>query len=166
MNRKGFLGDTATIVVVLFMLAMVGVVMTLVLNAFLAAFENDSSIPEEALNIITTGATEYPGIIDFWFVLFLVGLPLGSAILAYFNDIHPLYFWCSLLLVVLDVMFGATLSELWSAFRVDETLAVGVAGMPMTDYILQNYAIYVLFVFVIIAMGTFVKLRQGGGYYS
>lgn len=166
MNRKGFLGDASTIIVVLFMLAMTGVVMTLVLMAFKTAFENDTSIPTEALNIISTGADQYPGVIDFWFMLFLVGLPLGSAILAYFNDIHPLYYWCSLLLVIMVVLLGAALSELWMEFRADETLAVGVAGMPMSDFVLQHFGMYSFFVFIIIAAGTFIKLRQGGGYYS
>ena len=166
MNRRGFLGDASLIIVVLFMLAMVGVVMSLVLSAFYNALSEDTSIPSEAISIIQTGAEQYPGVIDFWFVLFLVGLPLGSAILAYFNDIHPLYFWCSLFLVILVVLLGAALSELWMDFRSDETLAVAVANMPMSDFILQHYAMYAFFVFVLIAMGTFIKLRQGGGYYS
>jgi len=166
MNRRGFMGDASVIILVLFLLAMVGVVMTIVLNTFSEELSSDSSIPQEAINIIQTGASEYPGIIDFWFVLFLVGFPLGSAILAYFNDIHPLYFWCSLFLVIMVVLLGAALSEFWNELRSDETLAVAVAAMPMTDYILQNYAMYALFIFIIIAMGTFVKLRQGGGFYS
>lgn len=166
MNKKGFIGDVFPILMMLFLLAFIGVLMTMILGVFKDAIVNDATMPAEAQSIITNGEEGYPKAIDFWFVLFMVGLPLAASIMAYFNNIHPLFFWASLLLVVVIVLLGASLAELWGQLRSDADLSVAVERFPMSDYILQHYGLYSLFAFVTIAFGTFVKLRGGGGFYS
>jgi hypothetical protein len=84
---------------------------------------------------------------------------LISAIFAYFNNIHPLFFWASLLLVILMVFAGAAYQELWGALRDDADLSTQMDRLPITNLVLTNYGFYSFLVFLIIAAGTFIKLR-------
>lgn len=164
LGKRGNVLDSITILVGLFVAVLCMVIMGVVINVTATALNADSTLPPEAQSIITHVDNRFLPLMDFWAVLFLVGLPLISAVLAYFNNIHPLFYWISIIFVILAVLWGASLSELWGEVSEDSTLQTSITQMPMADYILQNYGWYSMFVFVIIASGTFIKLRQGGGF--
>lgn len=159
MNNKGSVMDAAPILWFLFFAAFTALCMLLIVNTVNDDFQLDDSIPQTAKDIISSGATQAPKIYDFWFTLLFVGLPLISAVFAYFNNIHPLFFWISLIFVVVVIFVGAGISQLWSELIDDSLLSTQADLMPMTNFILSNFGFYSFFVFIVIASGTFVKLR-------
>lgn len=164
MNRRASVSDALPIMWVLFGMAMTGLVMGIVVGVVNTDFQADASVPTVAKTIMQTGATQFPLVMDIWFILFFIGLPLISAVLAYFDNVHPLFMWLSFLLVFVVVIVGAGIAQLWEALMEDTVLSTQAALMPITDYILSNFGLYSLFIFVIIAMGTFVKLRGRDAY--
>lgn len=163
MNKRGNVLDAYTIIVVLFSMVFTMIVLGVVINATANSLNADDDIPTEAKTIITHVDDRFLPMMDFWGVLFLVGFPLISAIFAYFNNIHPLFFWASLGFVILIVLMGASINVFWEELSQDSLILQSIDQMPMTDFVFSNYGLYSFFVFVIVASGTFVKLRQTGG---
>lgn len=159
MRKNGNVAEATGIIVFLFIFAMSALLFTLLMSVLNQSFADDPSIDQRYKDMFSNVESQFPGVLDFWFVLFFIGLPLVSAALAYFNYIHPVFFWVSLLLVVIVVIQGASLAELWSALGEDAVLAEQQVRLPMMNYILNNYGLYSFFIFIIIAGGTFVKLR-------
>jgi len=167
MNKKANVMDALPIIAILLGIVLFGTIISIIVSAVNTEFQADASIGTEAKGIIQTGATEFPKIMDIWFMLFLIGLPLISAIFAYFNNIHPLFFWLSLPLVVLIVLIGGAINVLYDELAADSLLGAAMSASPMTSYVMGNFGIYAFFVVLIITSGTFVKLRanRSGGFY-
>jgi hypothetical protein len=159
MNQRGNVNDVFIILFIAFGIGVFSVIMLLLVSSFKDALLADDSIPIEARNIVESGESQLPGIFDWFFAIMFIGLPLISAIFAYFNNIHPLFFWASLLLVILMVFAGAAYQELWGALRDDADLSTQMDRLPITNLVLTNYGFYSFLVFLIIAAGTFIKLR-------
>lgn len=160
MNRRGNVMDAIPILGQLLIFAMVAVLLVLILNQYNSAIQG-SDVGDVAKTLLSNGATQVPQIFDFWFILLFVGLPLISAVLAYFNNIHPFFFWMSILLSFAIIICGKIFEIVWQAFTSDATIASVASSMPMTNAILTNYGFYSFFVFIVIALGTFIKLRGG-----
>ena len=166
MNKRASVYDAIPITMSLFMMGLTAVIIVLIMNVVNADFAADTTISPYAQSIMNTGATQAPATFDLMFIMFFVGLPMISAVFAYFNNIHPLFFWASLLMVIIIVIVGAGLSQFWSDINSDALLSSQAALMPMMNFILSHYAIYSFFVFVIIAAGSFIKLRGGNSNYG
>ena len=56
-------------------------------------------------------------------------------------------------------------ADIWVDMSDTPALAASALELPITDYVLSNYSFYIMFIFVISALGTYVKLgtSQGGG---
>lgn len=166
MNRRGNVFDAIPILRSLFFIILVAMGMWLFIDEFNTDIQNDPSINQYAKNASSNIQSQYPSVIDFWFIVLFVCLPLVSAVLAYFNNIHPLFFWVSLIAVLFILLWGAMYQEFWGAITEDSLLGTVALSFPMANFILSNYAFYSFIVFIIIAWGTFVKLRgrQNYGY--
>lgn len=161
-TRRGNVSESIGIITFLFILGITSIVGVFFMNALNTAIQDDTTIGSDQKNMMATAAAAYPGVIQFWFILFFVGLPLISAALAYFNYVHPVFFWISLLLVFFAVLVGSGLSELWASLADDADFGSVQAQMPIMNYVLSNYGLYSFFIFVVISAGTFVKLRGRG----
>lgn len=166
MNQKASVYDVIPIIMMMFGMAFAAVIVVTMMNLVNTDFAADTTISPVAQHIMATGASQAPGTFDLIFVMLFVGLPMISAVFAYFNNIHPLFFWASLGIVLLIVMVGAGLAQLWADINTDTLLASQAALMPMMNFILSHYGLYSFFVFVIIAAGSFVKLRGGNSTYG
>lgn len=163
MNKKGNVLDGYTIIIALFSMVVTMLIMGITINIVSTALNADPDVNTEAKSIITHVDNRFLPVMDFWAILFLVGFPLISAIFAYFNNIHPLFFWASLGFIILIVLMGASLQVFWDELAEDALIKTSIDSMPMANYIFSHYGIYSFFVFVVVAAGTFIKLRQGGG---
>lgn len=158
MNRTGSVIDAAYLLpgfLIFGLIAIVGLLLVTNLNAAFAPLAGEFPA---AAHIMDTAATQYPDMMDFWFVMLFIGAPLVAAVLAYFNNIHPFFFWISLLFTLFLVIFGKALQMVWESVLSDATLEAAATAMPMMNYILTNYGFYSFIVVVLITIGTFIKL--------
>lgn len=160
MNRRGNLGDGAYIGVELFGLA-IGILVTLLVINEVGIAVNAVPGATVAQGIMTDAVTVWPQIFDLWFASFFIGAPLVSAALAYFNNIPPLFFFLSIGYSMFQVVLGKALELAYENLVSTGDLAIIAQSIPMTNYILSNYALYAYLVIVIIAVGTFAKLGVG-----
>lgn len=160
MNKKGNVYDAFIILGMMFFIGIVSILMLLLVGTVKDALVADDSVPQVAKDIVVNGEGQLPGIYDWFFALFFIGLPIVSAIFAYFNNIHPLFFWASMLVVIVVVLVGAGYQVFWEELATDSELYAQMIRLPITNLVMTNYGMYSLLVFVIIAAGTFIKLRD------
>lgn len=169
MNSRGNMYDALPILGVMFTIAIMSVLMLFLVGTFKDELVADESIPQVAQDIVVKGESQLPGIYDWFFALFFIGLPVISAIFAYFNNIHPLFFWASIALVILVVLMGGAFQVFWEELSGDDDLNTQMQRLPITNLVMNNYGVYAFLTFIIIAAGTFIKLRnrplmERGGY--
>ena len=87
-----------------------------------------------------------------------------SMLLAFFNNIHPLFFWASLGLTMLMVIIGSAFGDSFTSIANDTSFLGVTAQMPYSTIIFSHFGMYSLFVVLVIAAGVFVKSRSQAGY--
>lgn len=160
MNQRGSVVDSVYTVTGLFVFAIVAVCAAIFMSVTNDAIQG---IPGTytAKTIMQDGADQFPGLLNLWFMTLFIGLPLASAVLAYLNNVHPFFFWLSLGFSFFTIILGKALEIAWNDFIADATILNYAETMPVMNFVLTHYGTYSFLVFIIIAVGTFVKL--GGG---
>ena len=159
MNKKGFIGDVPTTMIYTFIGAVTFLIVLTILSIFNSSFQADSNIPQAAKNISSLGITEYSNLGDGFMALILIGIPLIAAGLIYYLDSESIFFWILGSLLAVFVIGGAVFGWLWEKFTTNTILETYVTQMPITNYVLSNFAMYSLFITVILMAGLFFKWR-------
>lgn len=162
MNKKGNLTDVPVIIFMLFFIGIFAIVVLKVFTSYSDALANDTNIRTETRTSMAQASSVLPSIFDFLFMIMFIGLPLSSAFLAYFNNISPVLFYASLALVIMFVLVGASVQQVYENANTNTHFANITSQMPMMNYVFNHFALYTFFVFVIIALATFVRIRQDG----
>lgn len=152
------LHDSVYIIVSLFAIALVSIVAIMAYSTFNTAIQA-SDVNTIGKTATSDFNTSFPRGLDWIVMLLLVGLPLVSFGLAFFNNISPVFFWMSLGVIYLVVLVGYGFSDGWAAFISDGAVLAQAIRMPMTNYVMSNFWQYSIFVFLVTAIGTYVKLR-------
>ena len=161
MNNRGNIFDAFTIMIIVFMIGLM-----VVIGIYLATRVNsaiqDSGVSDSTKTMTGSITDDLPGAVDFVVIMILFGLPLVSVILAYFNNIHPVFFYIGIAVLILIVLCGYAYQQLWVKFTAGD-LSVTSSSIPMTNFILSHFGIYSLFVGIAILYGLYVKNSQSGG---
>lgn len=161
MNKKGFVMDAIPIIATVFGVAILCIVALSFFSALSDGLnQNTDPVTERGRSIATSVNTDIDWVLDFILAMLLIALPVGSMILAFFNNIPPFFFFASLGVILLIVVFGAALAEGWENSNKDNNFFTQSQRMPITDFIMINYAMYSLFVITIILGGTYIKIRN------
>lgn len=160
--RQGNIFDVFFILIVGFLLATMVVIGVFLSNTVNTALQNSTIAPEakEATQNITD---DLPGAADFVLIIILFGLPMMTVVLSFFNDIHPLFFYVSIAVLILIVMAGYAYKILWESLT-STSLGATASSLPMTNFVLSNYGLYSLLVGVMVIIGLYVKLQGQPGY--
>lgn len=160
MNKKAFIGDIFSVILLLFGTAVIFILMYFLLSKINTPLQASGDIPTESKTIMSSGLAKYPTTFDSLFALFMIGLPLVSAFLAYMLDIDSIFFWLIILMIAVIIIFGAILSNIYDVIMTSDVDLNALRGsFPIINLVMTNYAIYALFVTVIILGGILFKRR-------
>jgi hypothetical protein len=159
--------DAIPVVIGLFIAGIMIVIAMFIMSGINEAVQAiDSPEAARAKTIATDTNDALPWVLDFFFLMLLITMPLASMILAFLNNIPPFFFWASIGVMLLVILLGGAFGEAWASATTDTLVQAQVSRIPMTNYVLNNFGIYSLFVITIIAAGVFIKTRSQGGYYQ
>lgn len=158
--------DTMLVVMVVMVVAITAISLGIASNAINDAFQTDNNIPTVAKTSMGNMSSNWGGVFDWIIAAIIIGMPLVSMGLAYFNNVPSIFFWLTIPLLLLMVFVGWGIAASWSTVLVDggTFAAYAVSDMPITNFILSNFGYYAVLIVLIIAFGTYVKLGQGGAY--
>lgn len=169
MNKKGNILDVLTILLVVSLLA-AGMFLFVYVQKNISSAINTSLTgnPDAttALAMNTSVDNSFAWTIDFFVVMVMFGLPLLAMILAFFNNIHPFFFFASIGFSMLIVVVATWFSQGWSQFLASSDLSSMVYFMPMTNWVMSNFVVYAVFAILMLVFGVFVKSKSNQGYYQ
>ena len=158
--------DSVLIAVFVFVAAIAAVPVLMVMSEFNTAIQ-DSDLNTEGKDNIASTASALPRVFDWMFALFAVGLPLVTMGLAYTTRVPSAFFWLSIGFLLLLVFVASGLQEGYESLAADAGTASTISTIPITNWVMTNLLSYSIFVFFMIAWGTYIKFgrNSGGGYY-
>lgn len=161
MNNHGSIIDIITIIIVGFVMAIIGVILVTFVTVVNDALQADDNIPTQAKYFSDTASDDYPGMVDAIIIIMLFGLPVVSAIFAYFLDFSSILLWAIIIIMMLFIIIGAVFSNAWESATEGSSLESAANQLTMTNYVLNHYALYVLFAFLVVIAGMFFRVRSG-----
>lgn len=160
------LNDSLFIVMILFGFMLVAGILGYTINEFNTHIQGED-VSSRAKTDIAALDNSWGGAMDWLFLALLIGLPLASMGLAYFNAVPSVFFYMTLAVLLLMVFVGWGLQDGYTELQGTGGALAGYiqAEMPITNFIMTNFGIYSLLVVLIIGYGTYVKsTRTQGGY--
>jgi hypothetical protein len=166
-DKKGFLFDAIPIIFGLFIAAIFIVVALILVGKINDGVQEITSPDATRAKAITSDInSDIDWVLDFFFVMLLVAMPLGAMVLAFLNNIPPFFFWVSIGVMLTAIYFGGALGSALEVFAEDTLIGDHLSRVPMTKFVINNFGMYALFVTVIVAAGVFIKTRSQMGYYQ
>jgi hypothetical protein len=160
MNNKGNIFDVFLILGIGFM-----IMLCVVVGIYLAGKVNtaiqDAGVSDDAKTMVSNINNDLPSTVDFIVLIILIIMPIVSAILAFFNNIHPLFFFVGIGMMLLIVLAGAAYKEVWEDTTAGE-LSATAQSMPMTNFVLNHFGVYSLLCGIIVLYGLYSKITSGG----
>lgn len=161
MNRRGNVFDSIGIIVTIFSVAILCLIGVLFVQNVYNGIVGTPDLPPTATNMITDMNNDTGWVLDFFVAMMFLAMPIASMLLAFFNSIHPLFFWASIGVTMLVVIIGAAFGDAFVSFMNADTMLSAAAEMPITTTIFSHFGMYSFFVVLVIAAGVFVKARGG-----
>jgi len=127
-------------VIALFGLAVVAVVMQTLVIGVNDAF-TEQEVAEEAQSITQQAVDMHSSVYDWLALCMYLGLAGAAVTAAYLSPNSKLMGFLSFLVVIAMLAVPMAFSEAWAVFSDSETIRSTVATMPVTDFILSNYAL-------------------------
>ena len=162
-GRRGNIMDMFTILFILACALVVMVVFVAFINGFNTSVQADTSIGSSGKTFMSNIQSQNGWSLDFIFVMALINLPLVSAVLAYFNNIPPFFFWGSIGVLMLVILMANVVGDLYTNVANVNGLSTVTSSLPMTNFIMSHFVIYGFLCSVLILFGVFLK-PQGARY--
>lgn len=159
-HKKGnILLEGITIIIVLFVLALVVIAGTNVYSSINNELQDDNQLSDDAKVMLEKSSTDYPTLFDGIFIFILVGLWITSVAFAYFIDTSPVFFVVSIILLVVVIVVSAIVSNTYQELAVEDGLDGAPVSMPMTYFIMSHLVETLLVITFSIAIALFAKTR-------
>lgn len=160
--------DTLVVIggIVLFaFLVVIGVlVVTQIGDAIKPAFSSQSRVGD----MVDSYTDGLPKLFDWLFTIVFIALPLIGFGLGVMVRVSPVWYWVYVALALPVLFFGVFLRDLWEVFTTPTVIGDAASTLPVLDFIMSHYVLYSAFVFFVLGVGTYVKLRGlevfGGGF--
>jgi len=155
-------GDSITAVLILGAVAVIGLLLTLIITPINVAFQG-ADIAPVGKQVVGDWDRQIPAVFDWLAVIVFIGMPLLAFGLAFATSTIPSYwFWIAVALIFVFTSFGFVVEDVWASVTSTQTLSDAASRLPFLNFILSNYNFYFLFVWLVIAGGTYI--RFGGGF--
>lgn len=163
MNRRGNVFDVILILGIVFLAVIMSVVGIKFMNTFTQAINSTTSSNFDTAKTATQNFNnDVPSTLDFILLMIAIGFPLASMVLAFFNNIHPLFFYATTGVVIFIVLVGGAYGTLYEKFAATSIGQEGAVSLPMMNFIMSHFGLYAILTSVIVLFGTYVKIRSAG----
>jgi hypothetical protein len=161
-DNKGSVADMVMIMVIIFMVAMSGLIGLTVLSSFNTALANTTMGNNSLVMNVTTDVQNTYGVLDSSFPLLFIGANMVVLFLSYMARSHPILMIFIIFLLVFMVLFAAILSDTYYALSINAQLHTAATQMTMTQYVMNNLPLFQL-IFGFVDMIVMISLVGKGG---
>jgi len=157
MNKKGDIGEGVFLIIGLFILGLIFVFSYLIFSNINTAFQESSTVSDEAKTMTNNVMGRYATIFDNAFAFIMIGLFAGVLILAWFIRSHPALFWLMVPILAIIIFFGAIYANIFVEFTDMPDVATAAAEFPITTFIFNNFVYVVTAMVLLISLALFAK---------
>lgn len=157
-----FFEDQLLIIGLLFMVflgAIIGIVIVTQINS---GFQS-ALVDSQAKTIVGSWDNQIPSILDWIFGLAFIGLPIIAMGLAFVNHIPSFFFWLASLLSFVMSIIGFAVQLLHEQMVSSQLFLDAASRIPVINFFMENMGYYIIVVWLMLALGTYVKTSQTQG---
>lgn len=168
-NKKGDIESLIYVVVILFAIGFILIFVNTLNHKISVATENiftnsssmqNSSAIESIQKIRSVDDMAW----DYAFLAIYIAVILGLGMTAYATRINIAFFWIYIIMSLVVLMLGVSLSNAWQTAVQNEQLTETVARFPITNFLLGSYApIAVTGLILVTALLLFAKPQDSAG---
>lgn len=159
MNRRGYIGNIAFVIAILFVLAITVFVMSKIFNSYNTQWQANPSIDNDSKELVQSNVDRYAPVWDgtfiFVFVLLAVFIVLSVSSLAS----RPEFFFVVVILLVFVVGGAGLVSNAFTSVSNSTEFTNQTEDFTYTNFIMNNLATLTLLLGVILVIGLFMRVR-------
>jgi len=156
--------DGITIVLVLFMFAIMIIIGRFMSNELQADFNSTEDMSSYSINLTKENADIYTPLFDNIFLLIMALLIMFVVISVFMIDTHPVFFWISILLLIFVLVVSALLANVYDDLLIDDPdLAVFAGQFRFIEFIMTHLLGISIGIVFLVLIALYAKLRGFGG---
>ena len=159
MNKKGIQTDLLFVVGGLFILALVMFFTFHIFETVKVAL-NETAVNQTRVDAIFDYTTTTTKIFDFIFPAVLTGLMLFMVVSAFFIDTHPIFFFSSILVLVVALVVAPPIANTFEEIVNEAVFVDTKAEFPVTNFIFDKYPLFILSMSLPVGVVLFGKARR------
>lgn len=159
MNNKGNATDVFYAIVSIFAVAIIFFVTSFSYDVFVNKAVNNTQInsSQGAINALDETRDLANNRFDYAVFGILIGFTLAILITGWFSGGHPIFMFVYFIALVIIVAVSAVLSYVWTNVTTKTIFLNTIANYPITNFILENLAIYATIIGFLGMMMSFIK---------
>jgi len=157
MNKKGNIPDLVFILVILFIFGMLTFIGFTIYGSWSDQVMDDPLFNTTVGNSIDDSADRSLAVLDYAFVFIFLGLILSTIILGFQIRTHPVFFFLSLLALIVVVILGAQFSDIFTTFSESGDIAAATSNYVIIMYVMNNLPMFLVFAGIAIMVIFYAK---------
>lgn len=153
--------DTVSIVVIIFIFGIISIFAYSILKDVNTDIQAGSEFSPNAKAKMDNLTTNYPVWMDYAFLTAFVLLWIASIVFSFMVDSHPIFLVITIILLVFVMLFAGILTNTYEELSQEADFEVN--SFPITNYILSNLLLMVLFIGASISLALYGKTSIGSG---
>lgn len=158
-KKRGFVGDIAVVIGLLFTFALVVVIAWKVFDSYNTNYQTTDA-STEAKASVNDNAGRYVTVFDSMFLFILFGLSVALFLSTSYIDTRPEFFFVTLIASVIFVGLAAAVSNAYESFSDSPGLANSTADFSIVPSVMDRLPLVVIVFVVAVLMGLYFKSRS------
>lgn len=161
MNKKGQIPDMFLIIVVLTLFVVTTITMVTFYDSYTDSVSDNEAFDNEWNTAIEEKADALNKGYDYIFMFILVGLSILTIVLGLQVRSHPVFFFISLLLLVIVTVVSAVFSDVWSKLAYSSTASIEATAQSYTimPFVMEHLPMFMFFLGIFIMILFYAKER-------
>lgn len=157
MNKKGFLQDSALILILLFVSAISIVVAYYMYGALNDSFQDNALISQDIKDNFEADYERFPTIWDYSFLFIYIVIVIGGMILSYFLPSNPVFFIAALLATIILGGIAGFFANAWLEVVEGTVFETAATNLPIIDYMVSNYVLFIVIMVFLMIVTFYAK---------
>lgn len=161
MNKRGQIGDYATFIVMLFVIAVVFLVVWYTLGKMNLAWNSQPNLDAHAVAMNNEVFGDFGKTMDNMFVLMFIGTLLGGLVLSYVLQSNPGMFFVLMLVVFLMSIVAGYFGNAYTDVAGDSQLEGAAESLTAIAFVMDNYLLLTFINITLMTIVFFAKPNTG-----
>ena len=159
MNKKGSAKDMMFVLVAIFLFAFITMLMMGVYSSYTESLEGHETFNNTVNNAVEESAMTTLNAFDYIFMFFILGLIIMVIASTFTIRTHPLFFFVSLLLLIITVIIGGVFSQVFETSAEADIMQEGVNEYSVIPFVMDHLPTIILMVGVILVVILYAKTK-------